>query len=244
MDEYLRIAKLLEEGRIDPEEAGRLLEALEEEGAQPAPLVGDGRLRARIERADLWVRVRADLDAPVIEEDGGLEARLEADGSDWKLAAAGGRRKFFGAFNLLDRRKALRLALPPGLALDLRLAQGRVRVEGAVPALKAWLGQGQLHFERSDALDVQLGQGEVEGRVRIVQDRHRVRLGMGRMRLTLEPESDLRLELNTGLGEVAVSGRLQHDGKGPSVGYSGVVGEGRGELKVSVGMGEVEVKLP
>ena len=244
MDEYLRIAKLLEEGKIDPDEAGRLLEALEGESAGPAPVVGKGWLRARIERADLRVQVREDLDAPVIEEDGGLEARLEADGSDWKLSAGGGRRKFFGAFNLLDSRKALRLALPPGLALELQLGQGEVRIQGALPALRVQLGQGRLRFDRSDALDVRMGQGEVEGRVRVVDDRHRVQLGMGKVRLTLEPESDLRLKVNASLGEVKVSGRLQHEGKGPSVSYSGTVGEGRGELKVSAGMGDVEVKLP
>ncbi|HGY09277.1 MAG TPA: hypothetical protein ENK37_04380 [Oceanithermus profundus] len=244
MDEYMRIARLLEEGKIDPEEARRLLEALEGESAEPVRVASRGGLRARIERADLRVQVRAGLNEPVIEEDDGLNARLEAAGSDWKLTAGGTRRRFFGAFNLLDPRKKLRLALPPDLALDLQLGQGEVRIQGALLALRVQLGQGRLRFDRTDALDVRLGQGEVEGRARIVEDHHRVQLGMGKVRLTLEPGSDLRLKVNTGLGEAKASGRLQYEGKGPSVSYDGSVGEGRGELKVSVGMGDVEVRLP
>ncbi|WP_457636898.1 SHOCT-like domain-containing protein [Oceanithermus sp.] len=57
MDEYAKIAKLLEEGRISPEEAEKLLAALDEPGEGPQPPVANSLLRVRIDRADLLVRV-------------------------------------------------------------------------------------------------------------------------------------------------------------------------------------------
>ncbi|WP_456415126.1 SHOCT-like domain-containing protein [Oceanithermus profundus] len=243
MDEFMRIAKLLEEGKIDPEEAGRLLEALDEGGRTPAAAGAAGRLRARLERADLEVRVREGLRAPVVEEDGGLGLRLEAADGGWQLTGTS-RQRFLGAFGLLSARKAAVLALPVGVGLELRLGQGEVRVEGALPALKAQLGQGRLRFAAAEALDVQLGQGEVQGSVRITGGRHRVRLGMGRVKLALAEGSDVQLHASTSLGELRVRGGLQHRGEGRAQHFEGALGSGQGRLEIAVGMGEVEVETP
>lgn len=243
MDEYMRIAKLLEEGKIDPEEAGRLLEALDEGERTTAAAPADGRLRARLERADLEVRVREGLNAPVVEEDGGLGLRLEAADGGWRLSGTS-RQRFLGAFGLLRSRKSAVLLLPAGVGLELRLGQGEVRAEDPLPELKVQLGQGRVSFAAAEALDVQLGQGEVQGSVRIVRGRHRVQLGMGRVKLVLAEGSDVELHVSTSLGELRVGGGLQHRGGGPAQRFAGRLGEGRGELKVAVGMGEVEVETP
>ena len=242
MDEYLRIARLLEEGKIDPEEAERLIEALE--GGEKAQVASEGRrLRVRIERADLEVRVREGREAPAVEQDGGLGLKLEEDAEGWKLAGAA-RQRFFGAFGLLAGRKAAVLALPADVGLELRLGQGEVRVEGTLPWLRVQMGQGRLRFAGASSLDVQLGQGEVQGRVRIADGRHRLRLGMGEVKLALAEGSDLRLQVSVSLGRLGVSGSLNHRGEGPGQRFEGVLGAGRGELRVSVGMGKVEVTTP
>ena len=48
--------------------------------------------------------------------------------------------------------------------------------------------------------------------------------------------------MSASLGELGVGGGLQHHGEGRAQRFAGRLGEGRGELKVAVGMGEVEVE--
>lgn len=53
-----------------------------------------------------------------------------------------------------------------------------------------------------------------------------------------------RLEVRVGMGELAVDGSLRYHEEGRSQRFEGVLGKGLGGLKVSVGMGEVEVSTP
>ncbi len=242
MDEYEKITKLLEEGKISPEEAEKLLAALDESESPPSPAAAGGWLRAQIDRADLNVRVDPVANEPRMEAHGagGLELRREAGG--WALRQKG-RGLRIGFFNLLAKRQNVELVLPAAVGLDLRLAQGVVSVADPLPALRAHVGQGKVEFAGTEELDVQLAQGSVSGRVRLAGGSHRLNLGMGSVKLVLEEGSDLRLQLKTGMGEIAVTGALQHASEKAAAKFEGVVAEGTGLLKVSVGMGSVEVEV-
>ncbi|WP_457630160.1 SHOCT-like domain-containing protein [Oceanithermus sp.] len=244
MDEYAKIAGMLESGRISPEEAEKLLAALDE--AEPAapesPRTGRW-LRARLDRADLTVRVDPRAGAPAVSGSEAGRLILE-DGEDgWRLRQKNARFRL-SFFNLLTRRMSVELTLPPDAGLELRLGQGRVRIADRLPALTASIGQGQLDFAGAEGLDVQLAQGSVSGRARLSGGSHRLSLGMGSLKLALEEGSDLRLQARTGMGEISVTGSLQYAGEKAAARYEGVVGEGRGLLKISVGMGTVEVEVP
>ena len=243
MDEYEKIARLLEEGKISPEEAEKLLDALEP--AEPAGEVEagaqEGWLEVVLERADLSIRVDPSLSEPRVLEDGGLKIAIKRTKHGWKFKGPTTR---IGIFNLVRARKKAALAIPPGLGLKLRLGQGKVDIAGKLPALDLQLGQGQVRFGAVERLRLSLGQGKVNGRALLTAGKHSVSLGMGRVNLALEEGSDLRFELEVALGEMAVTGTEKHASEGRGGKYSGTLGEGRGYLKVSVGMGEVEVKTP
>ena len=242
MDEYGKIAKLLEEGKITPEEAEKLLVALDEAGdpAPAAPMTSRSSLRVRLDRADLHLRVDPEASEPRIVDAEGMKLRLDRKGEVWELTQA--QKWPISFFNLAAKRRSLVLALPSGMGLELNIGQGSLEAEGPLPFLKAQLGQGRLRFERADGLSISLAQGSVEGNARINEGVHQIKLGMGEVKLTLLEGSDLRLALKTALGEVALSGGLHGEGRGNN--FSGALGEGRWLLKVSLGMGNVEVQTP
>jgi len=242
MDEYAKIAKMLEEGKISPQEAEKLLAALDEPAPQTSPAAVGNSLRARIDRADLLVRVDPAISEPKVEAPAALNLELQKDSDGWSLKQKGGKIRV-GFFDLFSKRHAVELALPVGVGLDLNLGQGALKVADSLPVLRARIGQGGADFAAVEEVDLQIGQGSINGRARLSGGSHRLGAGMGSVKLVLEEGSDLRLQLKTGMGEISVTGSLQYSSPKPAAKFEGVVGEGRGLLKVSVGMGNVEVEV-
>lgn len=242
MDEYAKIASLLEEGRISPQEAEKLLAALDGPSPERKTAAAGGSLRVQIDRVDLRVGVDPALGEPKVEAPDSLRLSLQHRENGWELKQQGSKLRI-GLFDLFSKRHAARLLLPAGVGLDVRLGQGALSVHDPLPALRASVGQGSVDFTAVEELDVQLAQGSISGRARLAGGSHRLSLGMGSVKLVLEKGSDLRLQLKTGMGEILVTGAVQHASKKPSARYEGSVGEGRGMLKVSVGMGSVEVEV-
>ncbi|WP_457636897.1 hypothetical protein [Oceanithermus sp.] len=147
-----------------------------------------------------------------------------------------------GFLDLFSKCHPVEVALPAGVGLDLRLGQGALKVVDSLPAMRARIGQGRADFATVEGLDLHLGQGSINGRARLNGGSHRLATGMGSVKLVLE-QSDLRLLLKTGLGEMVVTGAVRHVSKNPAAKYEAVVGEGRGLLRVSTGMGSVEVEV-
>jgi len=242
MDEYTKIASLLREGKISPDEAEKLLDALDEFESGRPQVVRSGLLRARLDRADLLVRVDPAINEPEVEAPAALNLELQKDGDGWSLKQKGGKVRV-GLFDLFGKRHSVGLTLPAGVGLELRLGQGALRVADPLPALRAKIGQGSADFATVEEVDLQLGQGSISGRARLSGGSHQLGAGMGSVRLILEEGSDLRLQLKTGMGEISVTGSLQYTSPKPTAKFEGVVGEGRGSLKVSVGMGNLEVEV-
>ncbi len=239
MDEYTKIAGMLEEGRISPEEAEKLLMALDGLDSSPSPEAGRW-LQAQVNRADLRVSVDPAAGRPRVEADESLGLELIDEGKGWVLRKRDSSTRI-GFFNLLSKRHEIEIVLPAGTGLDLRLGQGAVKVIDPLPGLRTQIGQGQLEFAGAEELDLQLAQGSISGRARLEGGSHRVSAGMGSVKLALQEGTDLRLQIRVGMGEVAVTGSLQYANKKPAISYEDVLGKGRGLLKISLGMGSVEV---
>ena len=266
MDEYTRIAELLESGKITAEEAERLLEALEEE-ARPTPAPADGsgavELAVRLRRGEISLTVREELSEPRLE--GGAEGMvLERAGGGWRLYE---RASNLGASGLLGflRGAVLRrvaLAVPPGARVRLDLGQGTVRSRGRLARLEGDMGQGTVDLEEVDALRfelgqgtvrvghagalaLELGQGTIEASARLTGGRHRVEAGQAKVRVDLREGSDVRVRLASGLGSVRlVQGGETREGKGPHAELEATLSSGRARLEVESGLGTVEVRLP
>ena len=242
MDEYAKIASLLQEGKINPDEAEKLLAALDDVEPAPTPVASGGLLRARVGRADLLVRVDPAASEPRFKSPAALELELRKEEDGWSLKQKSGGLRV-GFFDLLGKRHGVELTLPPGFSLDLHLGQGKLRVADPLPGLRAKIGQGSASFATVEEVDVRLGQGPIEGRARLTSGVHQLGLGMGSLKLTLEKGSDLTLQIKTGMGKINVGGAIRYASEKPASRYEGVVAEGRGRLEVSVGMGKVEVEV-
>ncbi|WP_456480957.1 SHOCT-like domain-containing protein [Oceanithermus sp.] len=266
MDEYTRIAELLESGKITAEEAQRLIEAREEEPPPPPPPgceIGAVELAVRLRRAELSLAVREEASEPRLE--GEVEGvTLERAEGGWRLYDRSDGLDLGGLLGFL-RGALLRrvvLTVPAGTRVQLDLGQGTLRSKGRLAALEGELGQGTARIEeamrvrfevgqgtlivgRAEALDLEVGQGTIEASARIAEGRHRVEAGMGSVRIDLLEGSDVRVRLTSGLGSV----RLVQDGevrkgKGQHSGLEATLGSGRARLEVESGLGTVEVRLP
>ncbi len=261
MDEYTRIAELLESGKITADEARRLIEALEE---PPAVAAGEGaaagaQVRVRLRRAELTVRAVAGLDAPRLE--GGVgEVSLERSGAGWRLFDRTAGLELGGLLGFLRGvvlRKAA-LLVPERSRLSVHLGQGALRTQGPLESVEGGLGQGTaqvaeasgvrfevgqgtLTVERAEALDLEVGQGTIEAAARLAEGRHRAEAGMGRVRVRLLEGSDVVVVAHAGMGKVRLAGE---EGVGKKTAVEARVGSGRARLQLEAGMGDVEVKLP
>lgn len=265
MDEYTRIAELLESGKITAEEAQRLLEALEE-AVRPGPSGGDGavELAVRLRRAELSLVVREEASEPRLEAE--VEGvTLERAEGGWRLYDRSEGLDLGGLLGFL-RGALLRqvaLAVPPGTRVRLHLGQGTLRSQGRLGALEGELGQGTARIEevvrvrfelgqgtlvvgRAEALDLELGQGTIEASARLAEGRHRVEAGMGTVRVGLLEGSDVRMRLESGLGSVRLiqGSRVRDEGQRRRGALEATLGSGRARLDVESGLGTVEVRLP
>lgn len=262
MDEYTRIAELLESGKITADEARRLIEALEDAppaAAAAGEAAGGAAVQVKLRRAELTVRAVAGLDAPRLE--GGAErVDLERAADGWRLSDRTSGLEIGGLLGFLRGAVLRKVALlvPEGARLSVRLGQGTLRTQGRLDALEGELGQGTariaeaarvrfevgqgtLVVERAEALDLEMGQGTVEAAARLAEGRHRVEAGMGSVRIDLLEGSDVVVSARVGMGKVRLAGE---EGAGKKTAVEARVGSGRARLELEAGMGDVEVKLP
>lgn len=104
------------------------------------------------------------------------------------------------------------------------------------------LGNGTLSLEGSLTDDARpsLGNGRITGNLLLDSGRYAVTLGNGEIALSLLPESSFQLRATVGIGSIRVKGietkRNWHMLGGA---VTGQVGQGAGELEVSVGVGSI-----
>jgi hypothetical protein len=143
------------------------------------------------------------------------------------------------------KRPDLRVTVWLPVTTDLAVVLGNGDLATALDGrLNAALGNGGVALTGAhSALEVSVGNGQVQGTARLNQGENSVHLGNGAVDLQLLPGSDAKLQVNTGLGEVQATGlpgKVQkHDWAGGS--YNGQVGAGTARLIVEVGHGDVQL---
>ncbi len=246
MEERLRILKLLEDGKIDAEEAARLLEAVRKEprGEREGSLGGIvsetmdsvGSVLATIPgivKAGLSVGVgegKRSIEASpkervVIKSVGGdLEVELSKDRIQGEVES--------GVLNSLGSEKQLVLKtlggdatfrIPPVSELQISSLGGDLSGTTAARVLSVNLmgGDVQLSLKDLDTATIKTNSGDIE--------------------LTIPEDSNLSLDLQTNWGEVRCDLPLTQEERGESF-LRGVVNEPKGELHARTLSGDIIVR--
>ncbi|GEM_PF-2400793 len=262
MDEYERIANLLESGKISLAEAETLIGALDEgpHSEETAQYAAPGGLRVRLRRADVEIVCAEDASEPQLDEGSSKELKLSRGEEGWLLRdshESSGLAALLQILKSAPRRKAL-LRVPKGTDVRIELGQGKLTTRGLLGTLRAELGQGEARLQslaevylelgqgsvevaESEAARIEVGQGSVRARLRIKNGRHRVESGMGAISVEVLPHSDVRIDAHSGMGKVRVLGASSTGAETSPAGLR--VGEGKGLLTLESGMGDIEVKL-
>ncbi len=223
MAELERILRLLKEGRIDREEAERLIAAL----GEVAPAAREaGRLFLDVDRADVVVRpARGGEVTAVAHGEGRLELEQEGGEARLRFRAAGARG--FGPIRLVGlggKASRIEVGLPAGWGAVLKLGMGAFEA-GALGFLEGEVGLGTVAVEGLLGLDLKLGKGRFSAGLALAEGEHRVAVGMGEVAIRPLPGASFRVEGRVGTGRVEAR----------------VFGEGRARLLVEIGVGRLEV---
>lgn len=268
-EEQRRILEMVAAGEVSPAEAAQLIEALQQRETQPlqtkeyssegitgvkvvttfktVKIVGDPSISGAVAEGEHRVRT----------EDGKLIFEEEED-RDEHYVLFGPRSRRFRFAGQINGRKIqigdgpdippiLNIRMNPQLPLDIEMTAGSAKVEGVKGKINATITAGTGKFEgiRSPiSASVDAGSLYVRG----VFDREEsfVRCTAGKVKVDLEPGSDVIVRAQATLGKVSLpGGQSGHGGKDwTSIGSSShevVIGEGKGALDIEATTGTVVV---
>ncbi|MCC7479673.1 hypothetical protein IT575_14620 [bacterium] len=134
----------------------------------------------------------------------------------------------------------LSITLPPGSDLELRLGDGSAELH-CDGRLSVDIGNGSLRLSGSPSESLlSIGNGSLEGELKLLKGSHQIKLGNGGLRLKLDPASSVSYEAQTSIGQITlqqVSGTVQ--GEMVSQSASGSLGSGSASLKIESGNGGI-----
>lgn len=132
----------------------------------------------------------------------------------------------------------LEIRAPAGTRLEVDSGAGAVDVRDISGAIKVHSGAGSLHVRgASDRVRLSLGAGEIQYEGRPVGDCS-FETGAGTIRLRLPADSNVKVDLGTGLGSVSVGFAV--DGRVSPREVRGVIGDGsEGSISAHTGVGAI-----
>jgi|GEM_PF-636412 len=252
MDERERIRALLAEGRLTPDEAQLLFEALDDLESSPPP---PPHSRGVLER---WVRVEfSAADLEVVGEEGlampEVEGKAEVVEERGQIVIRPSSLGFLGLGRI--RAGELRLRLPRSWGLEVWGGAGDLDVRG-VRWVRGRVRAGDLCFRRIEGLEFQSSAGDLEIEALLRGGTHRLDVSAGDLRIKLLAGTSLRVEgvlggslfPNLGLVRVqrsAAEGNLNLPAGFTRLpgGFQGRVGAGEGELKIALKAGDLDLEV-
>ncbi len=265
------IQQILEDvaaGRIDPEEASRLIDAAAPRPSDPAtstagptaagkpapPAVPDIE-RVMVRATSRRVRLVGDPSVATVAIDGAHQVRR--DGSTLVVTGEAEPIPTDDAFTLLSGGRwrevagrvqqgfgpglELRVRVRPDLPVGVEVIAGSLQVEGARALDHVRVTAGSLRVRGAEGpfdLLVQAGSAQVEAR--LTRGHSRMRCESGSLQLSLLPGSDVRIRADVQLGRFVTEPERHGRDRGRDV----VVGTGAAEVDAEVIMGSVTVKVP
>ncbi|GEM87124.1 DUF4097 family beta strand repeat-containing protein [Meiothermus granaticius] len=248
MAERERIIRLVREGRITPEEAALLLDALAEiEAAPGAPLAHlDGLpglrwLKVQLDSEDLEVHLDRRLQKPRVEGD----VVVQEQAPDLVLSRGTGSRRrgstqFLGLnlnwdFDFSTGRDPV-VYLPEGWGLEVELASGDLEVSG-LPFVRGRVTGGDAKLLEVHGVDLVVASGDLEAQLVLTQGEHRLEVTHGDAEICFR-NSSVQVVGQLSSGDLEARGNfIQEKHK-----VSGTVGEGKARLRLKVVSGDLALE--
>lgn len=199
--------------------------------ADVAP-VGTRWLRVELAAGDIELRA-ADVDAPELVEGDGV--RLEPTDAGMRLSVdpdSG----FLGRWRPVD----VEVRVPRAWGVDLDTKAGDLEVTG-VPYVRGRVLAGDVEIREVRGIDLSCGAGDLSVSLRPTEGRHRVVARAGDLSVRLLEGSDVEVEGRLSIGDLSVRG-LESERRGLGGVVRGRLGQGRAQLKLELGAGDLQVR--
>ena len=186
--------------------------------------------------------VRREGDALIID----IENEEETGG--YSFAGRGAARARLWAAGVGQHRlRQVVIRANPELALNAELAAGTLSILGVRGPIRARVSAGSLRVEGFAApLDIAVSAGSVTARGVLDHGDSEIECDAGKVRLVLEPGSNVRVQARADLGKVDIHGAGE-DGSSEWLlggGHDATIGTGAASLKIRASMGAVQVVAP
>lgn len=259
MEARKRIEALLESGKITPEEANMLLEALGEEAQAPQEQYRKVESKswtqvetkswssnqdARILRLEMTA---GDIDVEGSDEVSGLvvlgTALVSEEGQvlrvrpsrNWSDDVPG--KKWVG--KVLDHVNIgdLRIKIPSSWVVELAGTAGDVKIENVALVRGRWAA-GDVNLKQVGGIDLSMQAGDLDASVRLTNGNHRISLTAGDLDLKFLPGSSVKVHGSVTFGDIDPRGPFEQNGNH----LKGVVGAGEADLRISMTTGELTLE--
>jgi hypothetical protein len=204
--------------------------------AEPRTIAPHGTRWLRVELAagDLDVRA-ADVEAPTLDDDEDGRVRLEATADGARLFTDP-QRGLLGRFTPADAS----VRVPRAWGVDLDVKAGDLEVRD-VPYVAGRILAGDVEVRGARGLDLTCLAGDVSIGVAPTEGRHRLVVRAGDVEVRLLPGSDVVVDGRVSVGDASARG-LERERRGLGAVVHGRVGEGRAQLAIELGAGDLEVR--
>ena len=187
---------------------------------------------------DIEVDVDASLDVP--EADGPEGMRLEPVDGDWVLSIE--REGFLDRLLNATRDGDLRVRIPAGMGVDLRVKAGDIDLRG-VPFLRGQVLAGDVSATGLRAVDFTLSAGDLDLELAADDGDNRIAMKAGDLHVRLDPASDVSIEGRVSIGDVHVPKGFDVRSKGIGKTFRGTLGAGTAKLQISQSTGDTKVSV-
>ena len=140
------------------------------------------------------------------------------------------------------------IQVPSGLDADVSIEAGTASAVGDFRALTTHISAGQLildHLNSSDSLNIDLGAGEVNAQLdRLPSQDSKIHVGVGQ--INLDATGNAKIQAETGIGSVSLSGETKKRGKrndDEGLGSKQEVQIGSGGVRISLEVGAGNIKF-
>lgn len=135
------------------------------------------------------------------------------------------------------------VTVPEGWGLRLNMKAGDVTVRGPLRFLAGHLLAGDLDVAEVHGIDLNVSAGDIDLGLRISDGKHRVHAVAGDVNVRLLDGSDAKVSGRVNIGDLSVPRTWQSRSKGIGSTFENTLGQGRAELKLDLGTGDLDVRV-
>lgn len=200
-------------------------------------------LEVKLLAGDLDIEVSGEVSSPLVNSKGPGGVKLEKTDRGWRLTTESGfdERSILGKIVRRVAPMDAKLTLPEETAVRLQMTAGDVNIRGPIEFLSGNMVAGDLEVEETHGIDMSVRAGDVDVGVRVEEGRHRLTSVAGDLNVRVLPGTDAIVKGSVNIGELRVKGDWERHSRGLGSSVEHKLGEGRGELVIQLGTGDLEL---